>query len=442
MAKDEQEIELTPELTKALAEALDIDTKVGDSVEAAVKTALENASEEVATKVLAAIEKTTKKDVGTEDEDEENADDAEKSASKLKYGKTGLEKLDAKALFAKQALAFYNGEAGELAKFNQETLNRREKAGYANEGTSADGGYLVPDPEFDTTIYENLPRYGVVFKYGTTRQTDRNQIYDLSLSSDLSFTEIGTAGATEAGVIPSGKLVIARGLKQLRKFGVFVPATEELDEDSIVDFWNIVTQSLSRGYAKKADELTFMDAASGITNLSGVLTQAVSGAGTTITWDDLLKSEAKLEDDLDVSNHKWFMRKETYFRLAQTKTTGSGEYLWDGFKTDPKNPSTPWGTQIVFTRVLPQSTTVNANDGFAVYGDLSNYSLVTKRGMRMEMFNQAIIKDTSNSDFNLATQDAKAMRAIIRMLGRCPTGVQSKFVVLGTGTVSQIDGIT
>lgn len=423
--KDVVEIDegVVKEIAKQAAEAITVDTEkiAKDAASAAVK------------EFAASIEGTDKKAGLKDDNDSKTkADQGGGEGAEL----TELQKMDSKMLFAKQAVAFVNGEKGELARFNQESLDRRDKAGYGNEGTSADGGYLVPDPEFDTTIYETLPRYGVVFKYGTTRQTDRNAIYDLSLAADLAFTEVG-----EAQVITSGKLVIGRGLKNLRKFGVIVPATEELDEDSIVDYWNIVTNSLARAYAKQADQLAFTDSSSGILHTAGVITQPVSGAGTTVTWDDLLKAEnVGIEDDLDTSNFRWYMRRETWARLIQLKSAGSGEYLQgsltDGWIPNPNMPSTPWGTPVQFTRVLPKSTEVTANGGFAVYCDLSQYSLVNKRGMRMDMLTEAVVKDTSGTDFNLATQDAKAMRAIIRMLGRLPSGVAKRFVVLGTGTVS------
>ncbi len=316
-----------------------------------------------------------------------------------------------------------------------------EKTGYANEATQADGSVLIPDAEFVTTVFDNLPSYGVAFQFADVRQTDRTTVRVLSLDSGLTFYS-----TAEAGVKTGAKLAFAKNEVSLQKFAVIVPATDELTDDAAIDYWNLVTRELTRAYAKKADELVFTDTTQGITNLSGVITQAVTGAGTTITWKALLDTEAKLEDDIDTSNYRWFMRKETWYRIVETRADavnaadGAGLYLAssiaDGWVPNINTPTTPWGTPVVFTRVLPTSNSVSSNDAFAVYGDLSNTLLYNKRGMTLKMLTEATVVDSEGSNLNLATQDATAMRAVIRLLHICPKGNRGKFGVLGTGTVS------
>lgn len=309
------------------------------------------------------------------------------------------------------------------------------KTGYANETTAADGSVLIPDADFITTVNDNLPTYGVAFRFADVRQTDRTSVRVLSLDSGLTF--FSTA---EAGVKTGAKLAFAKNEVTLQKFAVIVPATDELSDDAAVDYWNLVTRELARAYAKKADELVFTDNTFGLTNLSGVITENVSGAGTTVGWNDLLDTEAKLEDDIDTSNYRWFMRKETWYRLIETKGVTNDHYLAgslaDGWIPQPNQPGTPWGTPIQFTRVLPTSNSVSSNDAFAVYGDLSNTMLFNKRGMALKMLSEATVVDSEGSNLNLATQDATAMRAVIRMLHICPKANRPKFGVLGTGTVS------
>jgi hypothetical protein len=79
---------------------------------------------------------------------------------------------------------------------------------------------------------------------------------------------------------------------------------------------------------------------------------------------------------------------------------------------------------------------VSTNDAIAVYGDLKNYLLYNKRGMQLKMLTEASIVDADSATTNLATQDISAMRAVIRLLGILPKGNRTKFVVLGSGTVS------
>ena len=419
-----EEVELTPELTKAIAdkvtEGLDLEGKMA----AALKTATDE--------IVAKFEAVKTKNVASADDADGEAKDEEDKAEEA----DPLDEEKKEVRLYKMIAAKMSGDSETFNKYQRHSNKLRAKAGYANETTDADGGYLVPFPEFDTAIYENLPKYGVAFQFADVRTTERTSVKVNSLSSGLTFY-----ATAEAGVKTSAKLVFSSQTVDLQKYAVIVPATDEFTEDAAVDFWNLVTKELARAQAKKADEIVFTDSTYGITNTSGVITEPVSGAGTTITWDDLLTAEtSQVEDDMDTAGYRWFMRKETWGRLIQLKGSTNDHYLTGslaaGWAANPNSPQTPWGTPISFVRVLPKSSQVDSNDAFAVYGDLSNYIMYTKRGMALKMLTEATIVDQADASFNLATQDGTAMRAVIRMLGVLPAGNAPKFVVLGTGTVS------
>lgn len=430
---EEVEIELGE---KELGE---IATKVGETLLPQLEAKMAESQDALVAKFVAATEEIKGKDVKGAQADKSlgEADPIVKAMKAGMFSEVVTKESKEMRLF-KAARALAAGDMSVVAQYNAYATAAREKAGYANEGVLADGGALVPDPEFDTTVYENLPKYGVAFANADVRQTDRNAVRFLSLDSGLQFY-----ATAEAGVKTGAKLSFTKELTSLLKYAVIVPSTDELADDAAIDFWNLVTRELTRAYARLADEITFTDATSGITNTAGVITQPVSGAGTTIVWDDLLTAEGKTEDSLDSSGNKWYMRKETWYRLLRTKASGSGEYMYENFLGNPNQPTTPWGTAVVFTRVLPSSGLTNgapgavgSNDGFAVYGDLSNYVLYNKRGMALTVLREATIVDAASQNFNLATQDGTAMRAVVRLLGKLPKGSTSKFVVLGTGTVS------
>lgn len=410
---------------------------ISDAVSKEIQPKIEETAEAAATKAVEAavakIEDVNKKALADKKEKEIANDAVAKGISAgLFTEKMASESKEMR--FFKAAKALVDQDTATLGAYNKLAIALRAKAGYANEGDTEDGGALVPDPEFDTTVYDNLPQYGVAFREADVRQTDRNAVRFLSLDSGLEFYQ-----TNEAGVKTGAKLQFSKQLVDLLKYAVIVPSTDELTDDAAIDFWNLVTRELTRGYAKKADEIVFTNSTSGITNTTGIITEAVSGAGTTIDWSDLLNAEGKVEDDLDTSNHKWYMRRETWYRLVQKRADavsaadGAGQYL---FNPNPNSPTTPWGTPVVFTRVLPKTTEVSANDALCVYGDLKNYVLYNKRGMALKVLTEATIVDSEGQDFNLATQDGTAMRAVVRMLGKCPKGNTGKFVIVGTGTVS------
>lgn len=403
-------------------EEVEVDEKfVGAVAEKVTESIKDSVVETIKDSIALATEKTVKKDIADEDAEEQGAGDEEEEEV------TDEQKKVQRAMkFAKAIEALKSGNMSAVYAYNKEVLGLRAKAGYQNETTDTEGGYLVPDPEFDTTIYENLPKYGVAFQYCDVRRTDRNAVKKIALTAGVSFTKV-----SEAGAGTSSKLTFDGQTVELDKYLAFVPATSELDEDSAVAYWNLVTSELARAQAKKADEIVFTDETSGIINTSGVIVEVCSSA-TTPTWDDLLNMENALEDGIDTADYAFYMRRATWNLIIQTKWTDGGYY----FTPNPKNPATPWGTPIRFTRVLDKPSELSANDAYIVFADLRNYQLITKRGMEVEIFNTGVITDTDSSSFNLLTQDSKVMKARIRMLGVLPEGNASKFVIAGTGTVS------
>lgn len=439
--KSKEELEIGEDVVKAVATATK--ESVMEDVKSEISKSVEDAAKSVLDKYLEKTEKPAKKTIADKDDKELAADPVAKGIKDGIFADVASETKEMR--FFKQVQALSSGDLSSLSKYNKYAQAARaklqiEKSGYANETTNADGAVLVPDPEFDTEVYDNLAKYGVAFQFADVRQTDRTAVYAISLDSGLTFY-----ATNEAGVKTSDKLVFSRKLTELQKYAVIVPSTDELTQDAAIDFWALVTRELTRALAKKADEITFTDSTYGITNTTGVITEPVSGAGTTITWEDMLSAESKVEDGVDTSGYRWFMRKETWFRLIALKGSANDHFiagsLTTGWQPNPNQPGTPWGTPVTFTRVLPRSggefsDIVGNNDAFAVYGDLSNYKLYQKNGMEITMLREATILDDENASFNLATQDGTAMRAVVRMLGVLPAGNAGKFVVLGTGTVS------
>ena len=473
--------ELQADLVKGVLESEDFKASQTEIAETAAKAAAEAAAEAV----FAKFDKPAKKDLpagdgeGEGDADEDGAEEGAAEKGVINKSITGaVEKQLVKRYFGgDEALAKdfaevikspYAGMSKEKRFFmgvkallnnDQEEVKRlnafsgemyalkaykdgrfsdlAEKAGYANDAVSADGGALVPDPEFNTTVYENLPKYGVIFRDGNVMNTDRTAVYALSLTGTITFTNVA-----EAGAISGTKLAFNRKQTNLIKYAAIIPATHELTEDSIIDYWNVVTNEISRAYGLVSDTQVFIDGTNGIVHTTGVLTHTLdSGSpGTNISWDDLLDSEGKVEDALDTSDFVWYLRKETFYTMAKIKASTSGVYLADtmlaGWRPNPNEPTTPWGTAVHFCRILPKATEVTGNQAFAVFGSLKNTNFYNKNGLALTMLHEATVKDSGGSDFNLATQDGLAMRVVVRILHILPAGNASKFVVVGVGTVS------
>ena len=419
------------QITDEVKKGLEIEKTVEEAVKGATSEAVKEAIEAIKT----ATEDTLRKDVGSESVEE--ADDAIKKGLDAGLFSESMVTEAKEMRLAKAVRALVNGDSQAIKEYNNYAIAARTKANYANEGTDADGGYLVPDPYFDTEVYNNLPKYGISIQYADVRTVFQNAMYATTLDTGLTAYKVA-----EAAAATSSKVTISQKLVQLDKYVVVVPVTDELSADSAIDFWNILTQEISREYARILDVITFTDSSTGILKTSGVTTKAIAsgGAGTTVTWSDFLAAEGKLEDGLDTSSYAWYMRRESYFGLLQTKGTTNDAYLAGSLNTNfvPNmgTPTMPWGTPVRFVRVLPKTSEVGTNAGFAVFANLADYKLYTKQGLQVEVFNAGVVKDTGGTDFNLITQSGKAVRGSWRAIGVLPKGNAPKMVVLGTGTVS------
>jgi HK97 family phage major capsid protein len=403
-----KELELNQEdLVKGVADAIK-----GDVVEA-VKGAV------VDTVKAAVIEATEKNvDKGVDDKDQDANKGTEEKAA------TGLAAETKEVRFAKACKALASGNMDLVREYNAITAELREKSGYGNITTDADGAYLVPDPDFDASIESLQDKHGVAFKYADVRQVSGNSVKLNRKASGFEFTEVAEHGST-----PGVKISIGQVTADLRKFRAIASITEELDQDSAVNYWDETAAEFARARGKKADEIVFTDASSGILNLAGTEAQTVGSAITDLDWDDVMDAEDKLNDDAS-ENAVWFMNKTVWTKLRQTKDN-EDRYL---FQPNPSAPTTPWGSTVVPVSVMPKYANVGSNEAFGIFGDLKHYKLYVKRGLEIEMLREATVKDEDGNDFNLALEGGRAMLGWTRMLGVARHA--NAFCLLGTGTVS------
>ena len=396
-------------------EIIEIDEAVKNEIAASVKNDIvadlkDTIAESIKSGIAEATEKTMKKEVEEEvTEEEEDLTPAETKEFS----------------FMKAAVALARGDYFKVREYNQKSMQMRQKAGYGNTSTDADGGYLVPDPDFDAEVERLEEEYGVALQYADVRRINSNSVKLNKKAGGFELTE-----TNQAGVKPGVKFTIGQVTADLRKFTGIASATDELEADAAVDYWNEVAKEFAYARAKKADELTFTDATSGIGEIAGTAAQTIGAALANLDWDDIMDAEVKVPS-MSQKNGKWYMHRTIWTKLIQTKDAVDGRYQ---FNPNPNNPTTPWGTPVVFTEVMPTAVNVGANTTIAIFGDLKYYKIYVKNGLELTMLTEGIVKDADGTDFNLATQDGKALRGVVRMLGVAK--FPEAFCLLGTGTVS------
>lgn len=407
-----------------MSDIIEIDQKVVDAVAekaaASIKpVSADEVAEKVATIMAEKAEKTEKKDIH-----ESVAKEAPRNLKK------GLETLPKEIRFTKGLIASLRKDYAGMQEYN-DYVNKAwaEKANYQNVTTTADGGALVPDPEFVAEVERLTDEYGVASRLATVRRTDRDSVTLLSGTNEISFTK-----ANEATAVNAQKLTFAAATAVLEKYIATLVMTSEVVEDSAVDLFLDATNEVARARAKLFDQLVFTDSTYGLlspTIAKAYKTQTVGSAITNFDADDAMNAQYKVVSSVR-RNGRFFMHPSVWNVLRQTKEATTGGYLFGpvGSEITPSINGVP----VELVDVLPEYGTIGANKAFAVFGDLSRVQLHVKRLLETKVFDSGVVKDSGGSDINLITQDSFAMRATLRVVPQ--TRFNGAFTIIGTGTVS------
>jgi HK97 family phage major capsid protein len=379
----------------------------------------------VAEKMAEATEKTIKKNV-------------EEDTTKTKKVSSNFADLSKEQRFAKGLVAFKNGDAAGIAEYNS-YVNKAwgessiEKSNYQNVTVAADGGALVPDPEFIAEIERLTDEYGVAARLANVRLTDRDSVTLLSGTNEVSFTRTGEATAQNAQ-----KLTYAATTASLDKYILTLVMTSELIEDAAINLWQDASTEIARARAKLFDQLVFTDATDGLLYApdsgEAFKTLTVGSAITDFTADDAMDARYKVVGSVRTKG-RYFMHPSVWAMLRQSREGSgatSGSYLFGGVG-QAVTPNID-GVPVELVDVLPAKGDITANEPFAVFGDLSRVMIHVKRVLETKIFDSGVVKDAGGSDLNLITQDSWALRATTRV--KVQTRFPDAFVILGTGTVS------
>lgn len=412
-----------------MADNIEIDQEVVDAVaqkaaEQVAKSIVVPTADEIVEKLAAAQEATVKKNIH-----DSTVEKTEKKDVTNSFADMSKEMRLAKAMRA-SALKDY----ATLREYNAFSAKQwAEKSDYQNVTTAADGGALVPDPEFIAEVERLTDEYGVASRLANVRKTDRDSVTLLSGTNEVSFTKTGEATAKNAQ-----KLTYAAATVTLDKYILTIPVTSELVEDAAINIWADVANEVARARAKLFDQLVFTDSTYGLlsaANGDAYKTHTVGSAITDLDADDLMDGRYKVVSSAR-RNGRYFLHPTVWNFLRQTKsgdgTNSAANYLFGG----PGQNVTPNvdGVPVELVDVLPEKGDITANEAFGVFGDLSRVNIHVKRVLETKIFDAGVVPDAGGSDINLISQDAYAMRATLRCVPQ--TRFEGAFVIFGTGTVS------
>lgn len=346
--------------------------------------------------------------------------------------KTGFDSLSKEQRFARGLMAYKTGDSNGQKEYNayvDKAWREVNKSDYQNVTTAADGGALVPDPEFVAEVERLTQEYGVASRLCDVRKTDRDSVTLLAGTNEISFTKTGEATAQN-----SQKLTYSATTQALDKYIATLTFTSEVLEDAAINLWQDATAEIARARAKLFDQLVFTDATYGLLSATTgdvYKTLTVGSAASDFTADDAMDARFKVVSSAR-TNGRYFMHPSVWNFLRQSKSSSAGEYLFGG-PGSTVNPSID-GVPVELVDIMPAYTDITTNEAFAVFGDLKRIKIHVKRLLETKIFDSGVVKDAGGTDINLITQDSWALRATLRAVPQ--TRFEGAFVILGTGTVS------
>ena len=283
------------------------------------------------------------------------------------------------------------------------------------ESINSAGGFLVPD-EFESSLISLRERYGVFRRNARNVPMSTDTKRMPRRKSTLTAYAVGEASAgTESEQIFDQVNLVAQ------KFMVLTTASNELNEDAIVNLGDDIANEIAYAFALKEDECGFNgDGTSTYGGIVGVIPaiEAISSAAgisdaTASSFDDvtlanIMELMAKLPAYADSPACKWYCSKAFYHAVMEKLAYSAGGVTNREMREGTATPVF-FGYPVEFVQVMRKTYT---NDTIPLlFGDLSMAAYFGDRRQTSIAF--------SDSALNAFEQDEIAVRGTERFDIKC-----------------------
>ena len=329
-------------------------------------------------------------------------------------------KIDGRARHLKSA-----DEAYRFGRFIMAARGHRKSLDWCNangivtkghtESVNSAGGFLVPE-EFESSLISLRERYGVF----------RRNAKNVPMASDTKRmprrkTTLTAYAVGEAAAGTESQQVFDQVNLVAQKFMVLTTASNELNEDAIVNLGDDIANEIAYAFALKEDECGFNgDGTSTYGGIVGVIPEiegissaigisdANVGSYAVLAMSDLMNFVAKLPAYADSPNCKFYCSKAFYHACLERLVYASGGVTAREVRDGNAVP-TLFGYQVEFVQVMRKTYTADTIQ--CLFGDLSMAAYFGDRRQTSIAF--------SDSALNAFEQDEIAVRGTERFDIKC-----------------------
>ena len=329
-------------------------------------------------------------------------------------------KIDGRARHLKNAEEAYRfGRFIMAARGHRKSLDWCQSNGILTKGhtesINSAGGFLVPD-EFESSLISLRERYGVFRRNARIVPMSSDTKRMPRRKTTLTAYAVGEAAAgTESDQVFDQVNLVAQ------KFMVLTTASNELNEDAIVNLGDDIANEIAYAFALKEDECGFngdgtstyggivgvIPEIEGISSAAGI-SDANIGAYASMTVAKIMEFVAKLPAYADSPNCKFYCSKAFYHGCLENAIYQSGGVTASEVKDGQRNP-TLLGYPVEFVQVMRKSYTADTIQ--CLFGDLSLAAYFGDRRQTSIAF--------SDSALNAFEQDEVAVRGTERFDIKC-----------------------
>lgn len=291
-----------------------------------------------------------------------------------------------------------------------------------NNGTNAQGGYLVPDG-LNRKVVELLKTKSVIRQNASIFTPEGNKYQRPYKKTGIDCGWVGETSARPQTDAQTYDMITAE-LGELYAFPMY---TQNFLSDSWYNVEAWFVRDLAEGFKKKEEEAFI--SGNGTNKPKGILTYNMStDYDGTRTWDNLqmvktgsatditLNSLIKIKDSLNSeykSNAKWYMNRNTYTALQSLLKDNDGRRVFGPVDLVSDAPSVLLGYKIEICDYMPD---VAANANPIIFGDMkAGYTILDKNGIgivRDELTNKPYIGFYSIKRVGGLIEDYRALKVL------------------------------